>query len=55
MMLTVITGNKRHQMDFASESHRGVKKSKPRQQPKYEGDGLVNKEDGFHFKATVPS
>jgi hypothetical protein len=32
-MLTVITGNKRHQMEYVSESYGGVKKSKPRQPP----------------------
>jgi hypothetical protein len=47
-MLTAITGNKRHQMEYASESDGGVKKSKPRQQSKNEGNGLVKKEGGFH-------
>jgi hypothetical protein len=32
-MLTVITGNKSHQMEHMSECYGGVKTSKPRQQP----------------------
>jgi uncharacterized membrane protein len=53
-MLTAITGNKRHQMEYVSESYGGVKKSKPKQQPKDEGKGLVTKESSFHSRETAP-
>jgi truncated hemoglobin YjbI len=33
-MLTAITGNKSHQMEFLSESFGGIKKSKPEKQQK---------------------
>jgi hypothetical protein len=38
-MLTAITGNKRHQMEFVSESYGGIKKSKPKKQQKHKGNG----------------
>jgi hypothetical protein len=37
-MLTAITGNKRHQMEYVSDSYGGAKKSKPKQQPKDQGN-----------------
>jgi uncharacterized membrane protein len=36
-MLTAITGNKRHQMEFVSESYGGITKSKPKKQQKLKG------------------
>jgi hypothetical protein len=55
-MLTAITGNKRHQMEYVSESYGGVKKSKPRQPPppKEEGKGLVTKQSSFDSGETAP-
>jgi hypothetical protein len=54
-MLTAITGNKRHRMEYVSESYGGVKKSKPRQPPppKYEGNGLVTKQSSFGLGETA--
>jgi hypothetical protein len=54
-MLTAITGNKRHQMEYASESYGGMKKSKPRQQPKNEGNGLVKTASIYKETVAVPS
>jgi ABC-type multidrug transport system fused ATPase/permease subunit len=57
-MLTAITGNKRHQMEYVSESYGGVKKSKPRQPPpppaKDEGKGHVTKQRSFDSGETAP-
>jgi hypothetical protein len=39
-MLTAITGNKRHQMEYVSESYGGVKKLRQPPPPKEEGKGL---------------
>jgi hypothetical protein len=53
-MLTAITGNKRHQMEYVSESYGGVKKSKPKQQPKDEGNKSATKKSSIHLRETAP-
>jgi hypothetical protein len=59
-MLTAITGNKRHQMEYVSESYGGVKKSKPKPRqlppPKGERKGLaknVKKQSSFDSGETA--
>jgi hypothetical protein len=47
-MLTAITGNKRHQMEYVSESYGGVKKSKPKEQAKDEGDESATNKCSVH-------
>jgi hypothetical protein len=53
-MLTAITGNKRHQMEYVSESYGGVKKSKPKPKPKHqhqqndEGSESATKKSSVH-------
>jgi hypothetical protein len=47
------TGNKRHQMEYVSESYGAVKTSKSRQLPKDEGNGLVTKERSFYSRGTA--
>jgi hypothetical protein len=53
-MLTAITGNKRHQMEYVSESYGGVKKTKPKQQPKDEGKESATGKLSIHYKETAP-
>jgi ABC-type multidrug transport system fused ATPase/permease subunit len=53
-MLTAITGNKRHQMEYVSESYGGVKKSNPKQQLKDDGKKSAAKKSGIHLRETAP-
>jgi hypothetical protein len=54
-MLTAITGNKRHQMEFVSESYGGIKKSKPKKQQKHEGNDCTPKKSSVVKKSeTAP-
>jgi hypothetical protein len=53
-MLTAMTGNKRHQMEYVSESYGGVKKSNPEQQPKDEGKKSGAKKSSVHLRETSP-
>jgi hypothetical protein len=52
-MLTAITGNKRHQMEYVSESYGGVKKSKPKQQPKGDDNKFATKKSDARFRETA--
>jgi hypothetical protein len=51
-MLTAITGNKRHQMEYVYESYGGMKKSKPKQQPTDEGNKSATMESSVHSRDT---
>jgi hypothetical protein len=52
-MLTAITGNKRHQMEYVSESYGGVTKSKPKQQPKGDDNKSATKKSDARFRETA--